>query len=164
VSSIPLAPPRKLVDVEIDGRPVRVPEDATILDACRAEGVDTPTLCYADNLTPVNACRVCVVEVENARVLVPACSRRVEPEMKVRTDTERVRRSRRLVIELLGSSVDTSLASADWQRWAEDYGARPERVTGHPPSRSPPASATRASPAITTSSTTPRGPRRSPSR
>jgi len=125
--SVPLAPPRKLVDVEIDGRAVRVPEDATILDACRAEGVDTPTMCYADNLTPVNACRVCVVEVENARVLVPACSRRVEPGMKVRTDTERVRRSRRLVIELLASSVDTSLASDDWHRWAEGYGARPER-------------------------------------
>jgi NADP-reducing hydrogenase subunit HndD len=124
---VPLAPPKKLVALDIDGRSVRVPEDATILDACRAEGVDTPTMCYADNLTPVNACRVCVVEVENARVLVPACSRTVEPGMRVKTDTARVRTSRRLVMELLGSSVDTSLASMDWLRWMGEYGADPNR-------------------------------------
>ena len=76
--------PKRLVDVEIDGEAVRMPEGSTILDACRATGVDTPTMCYADNLTPVNACRVCVVEVEGARTLVPACSRPVEPDMKVR--------------------------------------------------------------------------------
>jgi NADP-reducing hydrogenase subunit HndD len=124
---IPLAPPKRLVDIEVDGRAVRVPEGATILDACRAEGIDTPTLCFADTLTPVNACRVCVVEVEGSRVLVPACSRRVEPGMKVRTDTERVRHSRRLVLELLASSVDLSLASADLHRWQDEYEAHPER-------------------------------------
>jgi predicted molibdopterin-dependent oxidoreductase YjgC len=127
VSTIPIAPPRKLLDVEIDGRAVRVPEGSTILDACRAEGLDTPTMCYADNLTPVNACRVCVVEVEGARTLVPACSRPVEPGMKVRTDTDRVRHSRRLVIEFLASSVDTSLTSPDWHRWHDEYGAHPDR-------------------------------------
>ena len=75
MSAIPVDMPRKLIDIEIDGETVRVPEGATILDACRATGVDTPTMCYADNLTPINACRVCVVEVEGSRVLVPACSR-----------------------------------------------------------------------------------------
>jgi predicted molibdopterin-dependent oxidoreductase YjgC len=115
--------PRKLIDVEIDGATVRVPEGATILDACRAQGIDTPTMCYADNLTPVNACRVCMVEVEGSRVLVPACSRRVEDGMAVKTDTERVRHSRKLVMEFLDSSVDTSLASADWHRWVDEYGA-----------------------------------------
>ena len=71
--AVPLDPPRRLLDLEIDGRTTRVPEGATILDACRAEGVDTPTMCYAGNLTPVNACRVCMVEVEGSRVLVPRC-------------------------------------------------------------------------------------------
>jgi predicted molibdopterin-dependent oxidoreductase YjgC len=122
-----LDPPRPLLDVEIDGRTIRVPEGSTILDACRAEGVDTPTMCFADNLTPVNACRVCVVEVEGARALVPACSRAVEPEMKVQTDTERVRHSRRLVMEFLDSSVDTTLAGDTWQRWVSEYGADPDR-------------------------------------
>jgi predicted molibdopterin-dependent oxidoreductase YjgC len=122
-----VAPPRRLIDIEIDGRAVRIPEGSTILDACRAQRVDTPTLCYADNLTPVNACRVCVVEVEGSRVLVPACSRRAEPGMKVRTDTERVRHSRRLVLEFLASSVDLSLAGEDFHRWQDEYEADPRR-------------------------------------
>jgi predicted molibdopterin-dependent oxidoreductase YjgC len=84
-------------------------------------------MCYADNLTPVNACRVCVVELEGARTLVPACSRPVEGGMKVRTDTDRVRHSRKLVMEFLASSVDTSLASNEWQRWQLAYEADPDR-------------------------------------
>jgi NADP-reducing hydrogenase subunit HndD len=125
--AVPVGMPVKLIDLEIGGRTVRVPEGSTILDACRAVGVDTPTMCYADNLTPINACRVCVVEVEGARTLVPACSRAAEAGMKVTTDSERVRRSRKLVMEFLGSSVDTSLASPDWHRWQAAYEARPER-------------------------------------
>jgi predicted molibdopterin-dependent oxidoreductase YjgC len=127
MSVVPVAPPRRLLDVEIDGAPARVPEGSTILDACRAGGVDTPTMCYADNLTPINACRVCVVEVEGARTLVPACSRPVEAGMKIRTDTDRVRHSRKLVMEFLASSVDTSLASTDWHRWQTEYEADPDR-------------------------------------
>jgi NADP-reducing hydrogenase subunit HndD len=124
---VPLAPPRKLIDLEIDGAVVRVPQGATILDACRAQGVDTPTLCYAENLTPQNACRVCVVEVEGARTLVPACSRAAEAGMKVATDTERVRHSRKLVMELLASSVEMDLTSSDVHRWMDEYGTHPER-------------------------------------
>ncbi len=115
------------VELSIDGRPVAVPEGATLLDACRSVGIDTPTLCYLENLTPVNACRVCVVELEGSRVLVPACSRKAEPGMAVRTDTERVRLSRRLVLEFLGSSVDLSWASEEVRRQMARYGARPER-------------------------------------
>ncbi len=115
-----------MIELAVDGRKVSVPEGRTILDACRALAVETPTLCFLETLTPVNACRVCVVEVEGSRVLVPACSRKAEPGMVVRTDSERVRLSRRLVLELLGSSVDLSLAS-DLQRWMERYGAHPER-------------------------------------
>jgi NADP-reducing hydrogenase subunit HndD len=127
MSVVPLAPPRRLLELEVDGRPVRVPEGSTILDACRAEGLDTPTLCFADNLTPVNVCRVCVVEVEGSRVLAPACARKAEAGMKVRTDTERVRHSRRMVLEFLGSSVDLSLTDGDVRRWTESYGADPSR-------------------------------------
>jgi predicted molibdopterin-dependent oxidoreductase YjgC len=115
------------IALTIDGRDVRVPEGTTILQACRGIGIDTPTLCYLDTLTPVNACRVCVVEVEGSRTLVPACSRPVEPDMIVRTDTARVRHSRRLVLELLGSAVDLSLATADLHRHLREYGARPDR-------------------------------------
>jgi predicted molibdopterin-dependent oxidoreductase YjgC len=99
-----------MVELTIDGEPARVPEGTTLLQACRERGIDTPTLCYLESLTPVNVCRVCVVEVEGSRVLVPACSRKVEPGMVVHTDSERVRHSRRLVLEFLASSVDVSLA------------------------------------------------------
>jgi predicted molibdopterin-dependent oxidoreductase YjgC len=127
MAQVMLAPPKRLVDVEIDGKSVRVPEGSTLLDACRSQGVDTPTLCYLENLTPVNACRVCVVELEGARTLVPACSRKVEEGMKVKTDSERVRLSRKLVMELLASSVDMSLTSGEVHGWMERYEVEPDR-------------------------------------
>jgi predicted molibdopterin-dependent oxidoreductase YjgC len=114
------------VELTVDGRSVRADEGTTILQVCRGEGVEIPTLCYGDTITPKNACRVCMVEVEGSRVLVPSCSRRVEDGMVVSTDTERTRHSRRLVLELLGSSVDLSL-TADVARWNEEYGAEPGR-------------------------------------
>lgn len=121
----------RTIELEIDGRPVRVPEGATILDACRKLGVDTPTLCFAENLTPVNACRVCVVEVEGSRTLVASCSRKAEAKMVVRTETERVKSARKMVLELLGSSVDMS-AAKPFENWCAQYGAQPERL-GTPP-------------------------------
>ena len=88
----------KRVTVKIDGADVSVDEGATILDACNAHGVDTPTICYAENLTPVNVCRVCVVEVEGNRTLVPSCSRPAEEGMEIQTDSDRVRHSRKMVL------------------------------------------------------------------
>ena len=127
MTAVPLNPPRRLVEFTLDGESSRVPEGSTILDACEAAGKDIPTLCYGDTLTPKNACRVCVVEVEGSRALVPACSRQVEDGMAVTTDTERVRRSRTLVMELLASSVEMDLTSPDVHRWMAEYEARPER-------------------------------------
>ena len=123
---ISVTTPKKLVELTIDGETVSVTEGSTILDACRRLGIETPTLCYADTLTPVNVCRVCVVEVEGARVLIPSCSRKVEPGMVVHTDSPRVQTSRRMVLELLSSSVDLTTAP-DAQRYVEAYGAQPER-------------------------------------
>jgi NADP-reducing hydrogenase subunit HndD len=115
------------VELTLDGRTVTAREGATLLEVCREEGTEVPTLCYLETLAPVNVCRVCVVEVEGSRALVPSCSRKAEAGMSVRTDTERVRTSRRMVLELLASSVDLSLAGAEVARWLEQYGARPER-------------------------------------
>jgi predicted molibdopterin-dependent oxidoreductase YjgC len=114
------------VELSIDGKGVKVPEGATILDACKALAIDTPTLCWAENLTPVNVCRVCVVELEGARTLVPSCSRKAESGMKVLTDSSRVRTSRKLVLELLGSSVDLSTTPC-LAAWQARYGADPAR-------------------------------------
>jgi len=121
----PVVPP-PTVELTLDGSPVSVPVGSTILDACRVEGIEIPTLCFLKSLTPVNACRVCVVEVAGSRVLVPACSRRVEPGMEVQTGSDRVRHSRKLVLELLGSAVDLSLAPGVAEMMAE-YGADPAR-------------------------------------
>jgi len=115
--------PKRMLTATIDGREVQAPEGTTILDACRRLGIDTPTLCYLETLTPVNVCRVCVVEVEGSRVLVPACSRKLEAGMKIQTDSERVRHSRRVVLEFLGSSVDVSLTAPEVDGWMNRYGA-----------------------------------------
>ncbi len=130
------------MEVTIDGTAVSVPAGSTILEACRAQGIDTPTLCYLENLAPVNVCRVCVVEVKGSRVLVPACSRKVEGGMEIETDSERVRTSRKVVLEFLGSSVDVSLAGpaepdGSIAQYMERYGADPARYG--PPA--PPAAA-----------------------
>jgi predicted molibdopterin-dependent oxidoreductase YjgC len=122
----PPRPERAPVEVTVDGRAVAVPEGATLLDACREAGADVPTLCFLETLTPVNACRVCVVELAGARVLAPACSRKAEPGMRVATDSERVRLARKVVLELLASSVDLSTAPGLDLLLAR-YDARPER-------------------------------------
>ncbi|MDH4169155.1 MAG: 2Fe-2S iron-sulfur cluster-binding protein [Acidimicrobiia bacterium] len=114
------------VTIRIDDTDVALSAGSSILDGCRSVGVDTPTICYADNLTPVNACRVCVVELEGSRTLVPACSRPAEDGMVIRTDSERVRHSRRMVLEFLASSVDLGQAD-ELTAWAEHYGADPGR-------------------------------------
>ena len=125
---IPHAPARSVPGVEliIDGQKVTVPEGSTILEAARSIGVDTPTLCFLESLTPVNVCRVCVVELQGSRTLVPACSRKAEPGMVIQTDSARVRLSRKLVLEFLASSVDVSTAPM-FRPYLERYGALPER-------------------------------------
>ena len=89
------------VTLTLDGKRVTAPEGATIWEAARSAGIDIPTLCHDPGMRPVAVCRVCVVDVENARTLPAACIHRVEEGMVVRTDTERVRRTRRTLVELL---------------------------------------------------------------
>ncbi|MCY3714642.1 MAG: formate dehydrogenase subunit alpha [Gemmatimonadetes bacterium] len=91
----------RTVTLTIDGRSLTAPAGATIWEAARSAGIDIPTLCHDPKLEPVAVCRVCVVDVENARTLPAACIRQVEEGMAVRTDTDRVRRARRTLVELL---------------------------------------------------------------
>lgn len=125
--------PVRHVDLTIDGRSVSVPEGTTILGACETLGIEIPTLCFLETLRPVNVCRICVVELEGARVLVPSCSRKVEPGMVVRTRSARVALSRKLVLELLGSSVDLS-TTPKVEAWMREYGADPSRFGPPAPS------------------------------
>jgi predicted molibdopterin-dependent oxidoreductase YjgC len=126
----------RTVTLTIDEKQVSAREGTTILDACREMGLDIPTLCFLQTLHPVNACRVCMVELEGARVLIPSCSRAVEEGMVVHTQSERVKHSRKLVLELLASSVDLT-TTPNVPEWISDYGAQPERF-GPPAPASPP--------------------------
>jgi len=123
-----------MVTLEIDGKRTEVREGTTILGACRQMGIDVPTLCWLQTLKPANACRLCVVEVEGARVLAPSCSRAAEAGMVVHTRSERVVQSRRMVLEMLASSVDLSTAP-DLQKRIAEYRADAARygppATGH---------------------------------
>lgn len=125
-----------MIALTIDGKSLRVPEGSTLLEACTAAGIETPTLCYLENLAPVNVCRVCVVDVEGSRALVPSCSRKAEDGMVVRTDSERVRHSRKMVLEFLAASTDLSTAP-DAQRYAAEYDAQPQRHGAPPQPRQP---------------------------
>jgi predicted molibdopterin-dependent oxidoreductase YjgC len=118
--------PKAMIELTIDGQAVRVPEGTTVLAACRTIGIEIPTLCFLETLHPVNVCRICVVEVEGARVLAPACSRMVEPGMKVQSNSARVRHSRKMILEMLASSVDLS-TTPEVAQWIADYDAKPER-------------------------------------
>ncbi len=132
---VPTVPERsepQQVELTIDGQTVSVRVGSSLLEAARSIGIETPTLCYLENLTPVNVCRICVVELEGSRVLVPACSRKAEAGMVVKTDSERVRLSRRLVLELLASSVDVSTAP-ELQAYMRRYEARPQRFGSQAP-------------------------------
>src|ERR1700704_5438807 len=97
----PVGAPKVMVELTVDDRPVKVPEGTTILGACQQLDIGIPTLCWLETLRPVNVCRGCVVEVKGARVLVPSCSRPVESGMIVYTRSDRVVKTRRMVLEML---------------------------------------------------------------
>ena len=83
----------------IDGKLVSAREDETLLDAAREAGIPIPTLCHLDGLSEAGACRLCLVEVGGR--LQPACVTRVREGMEVRTDSDRLRAYRRMIVELL---------------------------------------------------------------
>ena len=103
----------KQVDLTIDGTAVSVEAGATILEAARAAGIEIPTLCYLEELPPGGSCRVCVVEVEGSRTLVGSCHTPVAGGMVVHTQTPRVLRARRVVLELMMASHPDSCLVCD---------------------------------------------------
>ena len=95
-----------MITLTMDGRRIQVGQGLTILEAAREQRIPITTLCYHEALEPFAACRMCVVELENRRggQLVPACAYPCEEGLVVRTNSERVRRSRRMTVELLMAS------------------------------------------------------------
>jgi len=90
-----------MVNLIIDNRSVTVPDGTTIMDAAKSVNIEIPHLCYFKDLNEIAACRICVVEVEGVEKLVTSCNNVVEEGMIVHTNSPRVRRSRRLTIQLI---------------------------------------------------------------
>ena len=124
-----------MIALEIDGRPVSVPPESTILEAAKKIGVKIPTLCTFPEIQHApGACRVCLVEVERARNLVASCVYPVAEGMKVKTNSERVRKARQTVLEFLLSdhpqdcNICQKHGKCELQAVAELVGVRDIRV------------------------------------
>ncbi|MBN1265469.1 MAG: bidirectional hydrogenase complex protein HoxU [Anaerolineales bacterium] len=91
----------RIKTLKIDGRDIGAHEDETILEVARENGIYIPSLCQLDGLSLVGSCRLCLVEVENWDKLLPACATYVEEGMVVNTNSDRVRKYRRMILELL---------------------------------------------------------------
>ena len=90
-----------MINLKIDGKDVQVAPQATILEAAEAVGIKIPTLCYLKKVSPTGACRVCVVEVEGADKTMTACNTRATDGMVVTTQSEKLAKIRREIVELL---------------------------------------------------------------
>jgi NADH dehydrogenase/NADH:ubiquinone oxidoreductase subunit G len=109
------------VNMEIDGKAVQAEQGTTVLHAARSVGVKIPTLCDDNRLEAYGGCRMCVVEIETKsgrKRLVASCVYPVEDGLKVQTSTEKVKRIRRMIIELLWPA---------WQLYAKEYGVTSSR-------------------------------------
>ncbi len=124
----------------LNGKTVEFLAGQTILEVARSHGVFIPTLCYLDGCTATGACRICVVEVTGARSLVTSCSTPAEQGMEIFSDSERVKKSRRLTTELMMASGDHNCITCEMsgdctlQNLAYSYGVETIRfpVTPQP--------------------------------
>ena len=120
------------VNIKINGMPVSVPKNYTILQAARECGIDIPTLCYLKDINEIGACRICIVEVKGARSLVTACVYPVNEGMEVFTNTPKVRAARKMNLELILSTHDKKCLSCvrsgdcELQRLCREYGVEDE--------------------------------------
>lgn len=100
-----------MVNIKINNKPYSVPKGSTILEAARYAGIEIPTLCYLKDINAIGACRICMVEVKGARSLVAACVFPVNEGMEIFTNTEKVRHSRKMTLELILSNHDRKCLS-----------------------------------------------------
>ena len=117
-----------MVNIKINGVDLQVPQNYTILQAAREAGINIPTLCYLKDINEIGACRMCLVEVKGARSLVTACVYPVNEGMEVFTNTEKVRKARKTVLELTLSNHDkkcltcTRNQNCELQKMCDDLG------------------------------------------
>ena len=121
-----------MVNIKINNRPYTVPKGSTILEAARYAGIEIPTLCYLKEINQIGACRICMVEVKGARSLVAACVFPVNEGMEIFTNTEKVRHSRKMTLELILSNHDRKCLSCvrsgtcELQKLCKEFGVDDE--------------------------------------
>ncbi len=122
-----------MVNLKINGIPVKAEEGSTIIEAARLAGIDIPSLCYLKDINCIGACRVCVVEVKGAKSLVASCIYPVAEGLEVWTNTPKVRQSRQTTLELLLSEHHKKCLSCvrssrcELQKLCKDYGVDEDR-------------------------------------
>ena len=125
-----------MITLQVNGKPVEAKEGEMVLDALKRAGVNVPTLCHMDGLFPSGACRMCVVEVEGQRNLLPSCACPATDGMKIETHSARAIRARKTIIELLlANHPDDCLycvrnGNCQLQSLAEELGVRQRRYVG----------------------------------
>lgn len=125
-----------MVELTINNIKVQAEEGMTILEAAKSVGIHIPTLCHLKELNPTGSCRICVVEVEKMRGLVPSCAYPVMEGMVVETNSPRVRRSRKTIVELLVENhpddclICVRNKNCELQDLSEQYGLREHRFKG----------------------------------
>jgi NADP-reducing hydrogenase subunit HndD len=117
------------VALTIDGKPVMVEKGTTLLHAAEQAGRPVPSICVHTATTSNAVCRMCVVEVEGMRLLQPACIVKAVPDMNVQTASQRVRRARTTILEMLASTMDLSDAP-EIRAMLHEYSASTERFPG----------------------------------
>ncbi len=124
----------EMVNIKINNMPLSVPGGISILEAARYAGIEIPTLCYLKELNEIGACRICMVEVKGARSLVSACVFPVNEGMEIFTNSEKVRKSRKMTLELILSTHRKECLSCvrsgncELQKLCKDYGVADEKV------------------------------------
>ena len=120
----------KMVTLFVDGKEIQVPDEYTILQAAEKAGKKIPTLCFLEDINELGACRVCLVEVEGVKNLVPSCITPVTDGMKVTTNNPKIRRIRKLQVELLLSNHDMNCptcirnGNCELRQLADELGVR----------------------------------------
>jgi len=125
-----------MVELTINNIKVNAEDGMTILDAAKSAGIAVPTLCHIKNLFPTGACRICSVEVEGQRGLIPSCAYPVYEGMVVDTNSPRVRKARKTIVELLIENhpqdclVCVRNKNCELQDMSAQYGVREHRYAG----------------------------------
>lgn len=126
-----------MITIEVNGKTIEAKKDEMLLGALRRAGIDIPTLCHIEGLTPTGACRLCVVEVEGMGGLVPSCAYPVREAMKVKTHSPRVMAARKAIVELLlANHPDDCLYcvrnnNCELQKLAASFGVRERSYKGN---------------------------------